>query len=383
MILDNGFEPDVRVYKEAKYLVEQGHQVEILALDKKEKHRDRPLEVVDGITVRRFFCRTPKIDALIQKNKLANRCKKFFYLFWFFSFIRQLRAYLKQNSCEYLHCHDLTDIVAGYFANPCKAKLIFDMHELYTSSPKKAKRWMMGRLVRFFQNRSDYIIYLNEAQKQEVSAKNQKKLVFLPNYPDANLLKEIPRPKHKDSFQINYIGAVRAGLYPIFRNLCLAVKDLPTVEINIWGWAELESKFKELETLYSNFHMRGAFDGTRDSEKLYAETDLLCCMYGTQNLNWKTLVAVKFMEAIQTATPVIVSRGSVMGEIVEREQIGFVVDENEVEEIKKIIQNVLMYPEYLKNLKENMRKIKHLYQWESIAQNFYQIYKGIKHDKVL
>ena len=41
MILTNGFDPDVRVYKEAKYLVEKNFEVTILCWDRRCEYIDK------------------------------------------------------------------------------------------------------------------------------------------------------------------------------------------------------------------------------------------------------------------------------------------------------------------------------------------------------
>ena len=58
MLLDNNFQPDVRVYKEARFLVERGYDVEIIAMDKKNEKLDKQDEVMDGIKVHRLYPRS-------------------------------------------------------------------------------------------------------------------------------------------------------------------------------------------------------------------------------------------------------------------------------------------------------------------------------------
>ena len=55
MILTNGFDPDVRVYKEAKYLVEKNFEVTILCWDRRCEYIDKKEEILDGIKIKRFF----------------------------------------------------------------------------------------------------------------------------------------------------------------------------------------------------------------------------------------------------------------------------------------------------------------------------------------
>src|SRR5207248_208543 len=53
MLLSNCFDPDPRVYAEARTLVEAGYEVCVLSWDRESKGREH--EVTDGIEVQRFY----------------------------------------------------------------------------------------------------------------------------------------------------------------------------------------------------------------------------------------------------------------------------------------------------------------------------------------
>ena len=55
MILTNGFDPDPRVYKEAKSLKKLGHKVTILCWDREGTYIDKQEEDLEGIHIVRFF----------------------------------------------------------------------------------------------------------------------------------------------------------------------------------------------------------------------------------------------------------------------------------------------------------------------------------------
>ncbi|WP_406547903.1 hypothetical protein ACI7YV_17510 [Clostridium ljungdahlii] len=55
MILTNGFDPDPRVYKEAKSLTKLGHKITILCWDREGTYIDKPEENLDGIKIVRFL----------------------------------------------------------------------------------------------------------------------------------------------------------------------------------------------------------------------------------------------------------------------------------------------------------------------------------------
>ena len=54
MVLTNGFFPDLRVYKEAKYLSKNGHDVEILCWDRDGRYKEKPVEQIEKIKIIRF-----------------------------------------------------------------------------------------------------------------------------------------------------------------------------------------------------------------------------------------------------------------------------------------------------------------------------------------
>lgn len=47
MILTNGFDPDPRVYKEAKSLIKLGHKVTILCWDRSGEYINKPTEFLN------------------------------------------------------------------------------------------------------------------------------------------------------------------------------------------------------------------------------------------------------------------------------------------------------------------------------------------------
>ena len=75
MLLANGFAPDIRVYKEAKYLNEQGCNVEIMCIDLKNDYKDKPEEIYNGIKIKRFYPRTEKTTEKINNNKIIGKLK--------------------------------------------------------------------------------------------------------------------------------------------------------------------------------------------------------------------------------------------------------------------------------------------------------------------
>lgn len=85
MLLTNAFEMDVRVYKEARYLIEKGNNVTILCWDRNKNSNLKALDEKDGIQVVRFL--EPSIAGSGYRQvgsffKYALKCRKYLKIIW-------------------------------------------------------------------------------------------------------------------------------------------------------------------------------------------------------------------------------------------------------------------------------------------------------------
>ena len=262
-------------------------------------------------------------------------------------------------------------IITGYIGKSKKSKLIFDMHEFYESLYGKGKNSEFVRLiVSFFQNKSDWIIYVNEIQTKSISKKNYKKLIYLPNYPDSFNFS----PKLgilDDRLRISYIGNVRQ--YNELKNLMDACKDMNDVFVSIHGMGVAYEKLNNIVNNYSNVILTGKYDYKRSSD-LYGNTDILYIMYPMDNIQNKMSYPIKFFEAIITKTPVIVSKGSVLEEFIMKNDIGFAVDGKNINEIKDLVNHINNNRQILEEKLINLEKIQFDYSWEEVVKNLDTIY---------
>lgn len=358
MILTNAFHPDVRVYKEAKYLVEKGHDVEILCWDRKSEYISRSIEEVEGIKIKRFYPQSLPGTGFRQLKP-------------FFAFIRECKNYLKDKHFYYLHCHDLDGIIAGHFAKHNKPKIVFDMHEFYEVNGSKQKyRYLVRAIVQVFQNKSDSIICVNNAQAAPLTIKNRKKLVFIPNYPVASHYQGCEKT-NSDKLRVAYIGSVRQ--FKQLKNLMDACAGLKDVHVYIHGAGVHADKLKSIEKNYTNVSVTGKYD-YGDSPKLYSECDLLYAVYPVQNFQNRIGEPIKFYEAIITKTPIVVDRRMAIGNFIEEKSIGFTVDGDKVDEISSLIERIIDNKSILAEQEKNLEKIQYDYSWEEVVKNLEKIY---------
>lgn len=359
MILTNRFDPDVRVYKEAKYLVSKGFDVEILCWDRESEYKDREIEETEGINIKRFFSHT----------KYGTGYKQ---IIPFIKFIKECKNYLKGKEYDYLHCHDLDGVIVGHLIKNIKSKLVFDMHEFYEVQGSKQKvRYIVRKIVNNMQTKSDYIIYVNQMQKDVMNRKNIEKLIYIPNYPEAEGFDECEKSE-SEKLRISYIGAVRQ--YNEIKNLMDACDGIDSVKVSIHGTGVAYKKLNDIKMNYKNSDVTGVYHFS-ESSKLYSQTDILYAIYPMNTFQNRNAYPVKFFEAIITKTPIIVSKGSVLEEFLIKNDIGFVVDGNNITEIRKLISYIDSNRYLLHEKIVNLEKIQFNFSWGEVVKNMDGIYE--------
>lgn len=373
MLLDNCFDPDVRVYKEAKYLVEQGNKVEIICLDKKNKYIDKETEELDGIKIKRIFCRTDKGTRFLEYNSLTKLFTPIVYLYWLLLFFVKTKRYIKNKSYEVLHCHDI--VMAFGSSLFIKGKpIVFDMHEYYLTDSNIIKDFIFNVIIKYTQNKSKWIIYVNDVQIQNMHKKNKMKIIRLPNYPSQKIFKKIDKTK-SEKLRISYIGAVRDN--KSLEILMDAYERYNTIyDIKIYGYGSAFDELKQYEKTkkYSPSILMGRYNGVTEIEEIYQNTDILYCVYDNSNANWKYSFPVKFYEGIISKTPIIVSENSNVGEFVKKNDVGYTIDIENYSDIENLFNKLLIDREAYKRKKENTTLFIDNFVWEVQVKCLDKIY---------
>lgn len=359
MLLTNPCNPDVRVLKEAKYLKELGHNVIILCWDR-DQNTSLPIKsVTEGIQIMRIRV----------ASKYGTGYKQ---LGAFLKYVIKCKQYIKKQSVDYIHCHDLDGMVA-FKLMMINKPYVFDMHEFFVTGSfliKKLKKIFVENSIK---KSVGSICVHNRIYSKTLSSKVISKLYNLKNYPDATVLEYKEKTK-SDKLRIGYMGTVRRQI-PHFHALFEACSDMNNVEIDIYGGGVDLEQLLEMEKQYANVKVHGPYDGMKESSDLYQTIDVLFCGYDNKNPNFQEDInSVKFFEAIITQTPIIMTDGIFMAEEVRRLKIGYTVDTTNAEQLKIIVNHILEAPSELREFQENMKKITPNYKWENEVKVLEQIY---------
>lgn len=366
MILTNGFDPDPRVYKEAKTLVQAGHDVEILCWDRENRYLDKEDEIVDGIKIKRFF----------PKSKYGSGYKQ---IRAYKKFIKEVKDYLKDKKYDAIHCHDFDGLFVGNKISGANKniKFVYDEHDLFY-------QYFMGRDGFINQSIYKYIVRKEKAILKNVDTHivvtpNMAKLynesdniIIINNAPYEQMFKFIEKEKH-DKIVIGFIGSVRH-----FNELKTLIdssgKFKDYIDILIAGRGVDSERLKNycVDNNFSNVIFTGAFEMT-ELESLYKKIDITYLIYP------KTAVVSmpnKFFESIITETPIIADVNTEFGKIANDERFGFMIDSNkEIQsQLEDIFRQLIKNESILKDFKANMNKEKYKYYWENNVKTLLSIY---------
>ena len=84
----------------------------------------------------------------------------------------------------------------------------------------------------------------------------------------------------------------------------------------------------------------GPYDYRRDATALYGALDLVYAVYPLENFNYRVHVARRLHDAVLRSTPIVVSRGTHMGEIVESQQVGWQIGHESTDELVELLTSI-------------------------------------------
>lgn len=353
MILTNAFEPDVRVYKEAVYLVSNGCQVEILCWDRDPSRGFKNREIIDGIKVIRF-----------KRQSVAGTGYK--QLGAYFGFVLDCMRYCRKRHFDYFHCNDFDGAVVWRFLRHGNSKMVFDMHEYYEDVGKgpEIERQIMRKATIYFIKKSKFALYENDLYLKKPYKRIQNRLLKLKNYPDSKLVKYKEKTQ-SEVFRVGYHGAVRVQI-PEFTTLFEAVKDMPDVRVDVHGGGPDLPSLKRMQKRYKNVFVHGPFDGVKELTDLYAKTDIVYAGYRPYCNSKEYDEVVKYYECIITGTPIILTKGyTKMCNEIKHYGFGLVCDTLDVEEVKRTILKLKEDKEFWNCCHENELREALKYDWNN------------------
>ena len=357
-----------RPMQEAEFFLKKGCEVETLILQRKIHGKGVYKNCIEGIPAKHFLCKTDKIDNLLNNNKLFSKIKPIIYLKWFLQFTCFLSRECKNERNVFLIAHNLEMAVACCIVNwNRRNRVVFVMRELYEGQVvNRIKSRIIHFLSEWAQNRSDFLVQVVPAQANSTKEKNKHKILYIPNYPLASNYKDIDFVSAKE-LRVNYIGSVRdKKSLVMLMDAAIGIKEL---KIGIHGMGDAYSALKELEDQYENVEITGYYDYKRDTQKLFANTDIVFCAYNIAVPNWRIAYPIKLYESIEAGIPVLLCNGMAPVNFVKQNDCGFIFEYN-VKSLRNILLHLVENREEVEKKRENIKKLKGKYTWENVVHQY-------------
>jgi len=166
------------------------------------------------------------------------------------------------------------------------------------------------------------------------------KYFILENKPLSNMIPpKLEKIKNTKTI-IGIVGLLLQG--KPYETLFETIKDDDRYEVHIYGKGTYQKLVEEYANKYNNITYFGEYNFFQDSAKIYASLDILYMPYDTTNgsLNNKIALPNKLYEAMYFQVPIITSRGTYLGELVEEYGIGETIKCCDKEELIKSIENI-------------------------------------------
>ena len=388
MVLESEFPPDDRVEKEAVSLIQAGHEVHLACYSRKGNFIFS--EKYNGISIHRKF-----ISNFLYKTGAANLVLPFYYLFW----KKFLTSLNNSENFDAIHIHDLPLAKLGYFFKKEDGMLmVCDQHEYYSNWIVDTAHYntFIGKVVKFlspwkkyekkYLQKADLVTTVEEPLRKiyiEEVGVSEDRVLIVPNTPlksvfnHENIKKKII-DLYKDHFIILYIGGmdILRGIDTAIKAMPELVGKIPSVKLLLIG---SKSKYFDLEKIAreNNVSEHVEFIDFQPVSLLpsYINASDICFFTPktTRDEIHKT-IATKIYQYVAMGKPVIVSKARMMKEFVEKNQIGFAINENNPEEFSRVILKIYEDEALSEQLCANAIKTSELFTWESTTKPLIDFY---------
>jgi glycosyltransferase involved in cell wall biosynthesis len=362
----NDLYTDNRVNKICLFLVEEGYDVLLVGRLRK-----------NSLPLASRSYQTKRMKLLFDKGPLfyaAYNLRLFFFL-------------LVQRA-DVLVANDLDTLLANFVAKKVKpsTKVVYDSHEYFTEVPELTKRpriqrfWLGIEKLIFPKLKTIYTVNQSIAQLYEATYKKNIQVIrnISPTWkPNTYLSKaELGIPENKFVLILQGAGinvdrgaeeAVEA-MRQLNDCVLLIVGDGDVVE-------ELKKNVKEYDLQHSVL-----FFGKRPYDEMMQFTynaDLGLTLDKATNLNYKFSLPNKVFDYIHAGTPILSTRLVEIGRIIERNNVGILIDELTVDSLVEAIQSLQTNKSLLDELKANCQKAAEVENWDEEKKILKVIYSNL------
>lgn len=281
------------------------------------------------------------IDQYLMPAKTGGRYLNVFKLirwnFAIFFYCLRNRAQIKK-----IHCVDLDSILPCFlFRKLFSRPLIFDSYDRYSDSRRMRgplKYWV-DKVESYLLQKADVAILPSHCRTEQYQLACTDNLIIIENVPLfsvskplsvagsnislSTVLQQISLKRSEFRVLLSYVGVLEPESRGL-ENLLNCVTQMPDIGLIVAGSGPLHSTIAEAAALHPNIFFVGAIEYTV-AEQIMAIADMHVGLYYLSNPNHKYAAPNKYYEHLYFAKPLLTSKGTPPGALVELCSTGFAV----------------------------------------------------------
>jgi len=210
--------------------------------------------------------------------------------------------------------------------------------------------------------------------KERLDVSDRDVFVF-ENVPKKSVFSNYKKKPSKE-FVIGFVGGVRYydSLIALFR----ACSSCSHTKVMIAGKGPDYERILLRASEYSNVLVTGSYDYSRDVANIYSVIDLVYSVYTAKKLNERLAIPNKLYESIVCGIPILVAKNTRLAEYVEDLGVGFSVEDNNMFELRAIIERLISKPHLMDSARKRMEQLKERFFYESVESDFVKWLTGKK-----
>lgn len=356
-----------RIPKQAKTLALAGYSVDVLCWDRNKKFPK--YEKMPYYNVFRYRVNAPSAAGIKLLPSMLG--------WWFFIF-----HYVLNSRYDIIHACDFDTLPPVVFAKTLKRVrcIVYDIRDSYAEKVVGIPdflRLIIKTVDRLFMRFVDAILICEINRKSYLgNIPNIKPVEVIMNVPE---YQELNIENKGNSYPIiSFCGFIieNRGIYQI----CEAIKDLHNVKLQVCGFCPDNAILDYFERI-ENLEYYGQVSNT-ESLKLMKGSALIVAFYDPKVLAHRFPSSNKVFEAMLFGKPVLTNYGTALADFVLENEIGYVVEYDDIPGIRNIINEILNNrSDDLKYGLNGYKLFKSEYNWGIMAEKLLKIYKNIANPK--
>lgn len=335
----NAISPFPRLERNARYLASAGLYCLAVGWDRNRKYSPFERREFDIVRVRfpgNYGSGMRNLYGLLRLN------------LWFLYLHLKLRP-------KAIHAYDLDTVLPALLVKPfIKCKVIYDIADWYADSRKVGfLRPLIEKIERWACRKADLVILAHEKRLEQVGF-TPKRWLVLYNAPE-DLYNKL-RTEDVDTMHDGYFAYV--GVLHPDRGLDCLVRATTNIgaRLVLAGFGPLEPYCRDAASKYTNVQFLGQIPY---EQTLAVESGALAivALYDPTLRNNRLAAPNKLYEAMMLGRPLITTRGTLAGELVEKEGIGIAVPYGNAHELGKAMEYLRENPKERAEMGQRARKL--------------------------